>query len=213
MTTNDPNNRSTMGTPGSIKPTESMDRPGVVSQAASQVKDTTGQAVDKAKEVTAPVVDKAKEATAPVVEQARQTATTQIAERKDQAAQSVGAVAETLRQTGQQLRGGEGQAFASLAIAAADRMDNLSGYLRDRDVNDLVADVEDFARRQPILFLSGAFALGALAARFLKSSSAYNARDYDFDRYDRRLDPNYESPYRRTYQGYTRDYPGARRGY
>jgi hypothetical protein len=33
-----------------------------------------------------------------------------------------------------------------------------------------VSEAEDFARRQPALFLGGAFALGLLGARFLKSS-------------------------------------------
>jgi hypothetical protein len=39
-------------------------------------------------------------------------------------------------------------------------------------VGELIGDVEQFARRSPALFLGGAFALGVLAARFVKSSSA-----------------------------------------
>ena len=32
--------------------------------------------------------------------------------------------------------------------------------------------VESFARREPLLFIGGAFALGMVAARFLKASAA-----------------------------------------
>jgi hypothetical protein len=35
----------------------------------------------------------------------------------------------------------------------------------------MIQEVERFARRQPALFLGGAFTLGLIAARFLKSSS------------------------------------------
>jgi hypothetical protein len=35
----------------------------------------------------------------------------------------------------------------------------------------MVRNVEDFARRQPALFIGGAFMLGLLGARFLKSSA------------------------------------------
>jgi hypothetical protein len=54
---------------------------------------------------------------------------------------------------------------------AAGGVSEISSYLRDRNVDDMLADAEDFARRQPELFLGGAFALGMLAARFFKSSS------------------------------------------
>ena len=39
-----------------------------------------------------------------------------------------------------------------------------------RDLTELMDDVNRFARRQPALFVGAAFAAGALAARFLKSS-------------------------------------------
>jgi hypothetical protein len=50
-------------------------------------------------------------------------------------------------------------------------MRNFSDQLRQKDVRELMSDVERFAQRQPTLFLGGAFALGLLGARFLKSSA------------------------------------------
>jgi hypothetical protein len=54
---------------------------------------------------------------------------------------------------------------------AADQMRHFSDQLRQKDVRELLSDVERFAQRQPTVFLGGAFALGLLGARFLKSSS------------------------------------------
>ena len=47
----------------------------------------------------------------------------------------------------------------------------MSSYLRDHDMNDLVRDAEDYARREPLIFFGAAFAAGFIAARFLKASS------------------------------------------
>jgi hypothetical protein len=52
----------------------------------------------------------------------------------------------------------------------ADSIDGFSTYLRHTDVGTIVDDAQDFARRQPALFLGGAFLVGTIAARFLKSS-------------------------------------------
>ena len=49
-------------------------------------------------------------------------------------------------------------------------LDRLSGSVRDATVRDIVRATERFARREPLLFLGGAFTLGLFAARFLKSS-------------------------------------------
>jgi hypothetical protein len=54
---------------------------------------------------------------------------------------------------------------------AAELVEGFSGYLREKNVDQLLGEVERFARRQAALFVGGAFALGFLASRFLKSSS------------------------------------------
>ena len=42
--------------------------------------------------------------------------------------------------------------------------------MREKDVRQLVGEVQDFARRQPTLFFGGAVLLGFAALRFLKSA-------------------------------------------
>ncbi len=143
----------------------------VASQVTDQAKQVTGEAVDQAKQVASEVADQAKQTVVQVTDQARERVSTQVAFQKDRAAESLGTVAQALRKTGDQLRDQQQDSPVHGYITqAADRVEQLSGYLHNRDVGQLVGDVEQFARRQPTLFVGGAIALGVLAARFLKSS-------------------------------------------
>jgi hypothetical protein len=57
---------------------------------------------------------------------------------------------------------------------AADQIDSFSRSLREKDVNELLDDAQQLARRQPALFIGGAFVLGLIGARFFKSSAQSN---------------------------------------
>jgi hypothetical protein len=53
---------------------------------------------------------------------------------------------------------------------ASEQIQGVADTVRERDVRELVGEVQDFARRQPTLFFGGAVVLGFAALRFLKSS-------------------------------------------
>jgi hypothetical protein len=53
---------------------------------------------------------------------------------------------------------------------ASDQVRRAADYLENRDVRQMMSDAEGFARRQPAMFLGGAFMLGLVAARVLKST-------------------------------------------
>jgi hypothetical protein len=112
---------------------------------------------------------------ATVADQAQKTAEVQLSSQKDQAAETLHTVAESIRAGGQRMRQEQPQ-IASLANQAADKVDEASGYIRDHEVRDFVHEVESFARREPLIFVGGAFAVGFLAARFLKASSPQRER-------------------------------------
>jgi len=137
-------------------------------RSTSQSGSTSQQAQDQARQKVGQVTD-----------QAKQQATSRLSDQKQRASESLGSVAQALRQTGQQLRDQDQGTVAQYTDQAADQIERFSGFLRNRDVNDLVGEVERFARRQPALFLGGAFTLGLLGARFLKSSSD-RARDTSY---------------------------------
>jgi hypothetical protein len=54
---------------------------------------------------------------------------------------------------------------------AADQIGTVSDAFRRRDLNQLVADVQGFARRQPTAFLGAAVLAGFAVVRFLKTST------------------------------------------
>ena len=91
-----------------------------------------------------------------------------VEEQKERATHQLEDFARSLRTASEQLPADNG--MARYMGLAASQVDNLAGFLNNNDVADLVDDVEDFARRQPAVFLGGAFAVGMLGARFLKSS-------------------------------------------
>lgn len=67
--------------------------------------------------------------------------------------------------------------MSEYAERAVGSLDSFANALREQDVRSLVSHVEDFARRQPVLFLAGSVALGFAAARFLKSSAQGDGGD------------------------------------
>lgn len=113
---------------------------------------------------------KAEETASVIAREAQETATVQLTSQKERAVSTLDTLAQTLRDSGQNLRTEQPQ-IASLTDEAARRVESASNYVREHDVKDLVREVEGFARREPALFLGGAFAIGFLAARFLKASS------------------------------------------
>jgi hypothetical protein len=106
-------------------------------------------------------------------EQGREKAVGQLATQKERASSELGGVARALRTAGEQLQEHEQGSVARYVNQAAQQTERLSEYLRERDANELVREVEDFARNRPAVFLGGAFAIGIAAARFLKSSAGH----------------------------------------
>lgn len=117
------------------------------------------------------VASQVKDQAAQIKDQVAETATSKLDERKDMATSGLDNVAQVVRKTGDELRSHDQAMVAGYIDQAAEQLDRATQYLRNRDVRELVSDVESFARREPTLFIGGAFALGLLAARFLKSSA------------------------------------------
>jgi hypothetical protein len=120
------------------------------------------------------MVDAAKEKIQQLASQARQSAGQQVESRfsdgKQRATQTLGSVAQSLHSSSQQLRDQQQNAIGKYADQAANKIEEISRYLENASLNDVATRVEDFARREPALFIGGAVALGFLGARFLKSS-------------------------------------------
>ena len=129
-----------------------------------------------------------------LVGRVRDRATEQLNTQKNRATEGLGSVAHAVRGTTERLRQENHDTVARYVEQAADQIERFSSRLKDKDVGELMHDAQRLARRQPALFVGGAFAIGLLGARFLKSSSPYEAsreRNYggSFDDGDYRRSP------------------------
>jgi hypothetical protein len=124
------------------------------------------------------VADQAKAAAGQVVEEVQRQVGARFAAQVERSAERVGGLSEALTAVGRELRSRDDDALASLTDRAADQVSRFAGYLRGKDLDEIVYEGEQFARRQPALFLGGAFLLGVAAARFLKASGQPRARGY-----------------------------------
>jgi len=150
-----------------MEDTTTQSAPPLVDQAKEQVH----QAVEQGKQA----VQHGKEMAGGLLDKAREQVKTQLVTQKDNAASGLNDVAEALSVSSSHLQEHGQEAVAQLGDRAAEKITQFSGYLREHDLDDVVHEVESFARRQPELFIGAAVLLGLVAARFLKSSAPISA--------------------------------------
>ena len=112
-----------------------------------------------------------------IVNRVKETATARLTSQRDRGLDVLGSVSDAVRTTTQKLRDNQHDAIAGYVDRAADQIDEWSQQLRDKDVEELITDVQRLARRRPAVFIGTAFALGLLGARFLKSSPRDDRND------------------------------------
>ena len=127
----------------------------------------SGESRQRSQEVAQQGQQKASE----YAEQGREKAKGQISTQKEWASGELQGISKALQQTGDQLREQDQDSIGKYADQAADQAGRLSNFLSEKDSEELVSEVEDFARNKPAVFLGAAFVVGAAAARFLKSSA------------------------------------------
>jgi hypothetical protein len=135
-----------------------------------------------------------------ILNQVRDKAASQLNEQKARATQSLGSVAQAVRQSTHQLREQQHDTVAQFVERAADQIERFSNHLRDRDLNELVGEAQRFARQQPAVFIGSSFAAGLLAARFIKASrptESFSDRRYSSYGTESSFDPgtSYDSAY------------------
>jgi hypothetical protein len=95
-------------------------------------------------------------------ERQKQTGANQI----DQVAQAVHGAADELQ--------AQLPKAAEFVHAAASRIEEGAGALRDRSLRDLMGTFSDFGRKEPLAVFGGAVLAGFAISRFLKSSADNN---------------------------------------
>ncbi len=108
-----------------------------------------------------------------VAEEAKHVVENQLASQKGRVVDGLGGVAQALRQVSGAAQKPEHElspAMLPYIEKAADQVDKVSAYFDKKSLGEVARDVEDFARREPAMFLGGEFVLGLLGGRFLKAS-------------------------------------------
>ena len=110
-----------------------------------------------------------------VADEAKHAVEGQLSSQKSRVVDGLAGVAQAIRHVGQGGRGQSDESPISPALMpyidqAADQVERASAYFDKKSLGEVASDVEGFARREPALFLGGAFALGLLGGRFLKAS-------------------------------------------
>lgn len=133
----------------------------------STVQQVTGQAQEKAGQLAGQAQEQAQQAAEGAKNRLRQ----QLDQRSSQVAEQITGQASDLRAVSDSLREQGKDGPASAAAKLAGYAEQVGGYLRDRDSDALLAEAEDFGRRQPWAVTAGGLALGFAASRLLKASS------------------------------------------
>ncbi|MGC4808595.1 hypothetical protein [Micromonospora sp. DT233] len=139
-------------------------------QVGSEAVNAGGAVAQTAKEQGREVVGEATRQARDLYGEARSQLASQTGEQQRRAAGGLRSLAEEMRAMAQ--HGGQAGPVTELAHQAAQRVDGVAGWLDERQPGDIVAEVKDYARRNPGTFLVGAAVLGVLAGRLTKSLSA-----------------------------------------
>jgi len=140
-------NRSSSATADVTDTDIGMEQEHPLAEAGQEAGETAGHLAERATNVGFQQADRARE---------------QTAEGLDQLADSVRRVSSDMET--------EQPAIANLTMTAAEQTERIASFLRETDARQLVHTVEDVARRQPLLFVGGAFLLGVAASRFIKAA-------------------------------------------
>lgn len=112
--------------------------------------------------------ERLKEKAQQVAGEARGQVETSLDKGRRRAASTLSGVAQSLVQSSEQTDG----ATRSVVERAGRELQRFSDFIDNTPPREMYARAERFARQQPGLFLGGAFVLGLVAARFLKSSQS-----------------------------------------
>lgn len=152
---------------------DSSSRSSKAKKKASEVKDTVeeklGTIGEEASGLGHEAAAKSKEKVSELRSEAEYKAKNKASEQKEQITSGLHAISDALRRGTDSLPEEQRQ-YGSVVNTVADKIDDASSYLEDRDVEELTFEARRFAREHASIFIGGAVLAGFAGARFLKSS-------------------------------------------
>src|SRR5882757_4035465 len=138
---------------------------GLAGSSADAIKDRASDAMDAAKDMASQATDKLKQT---------------VDDQKNQGADYVGNLADTMRRAAREFDHDLPIAGAYIRKAAS-QIEGVSDQIKTGNFSDLVSGAQAFARRQPTAFLGLAVLAGFGAVRFLKSSADGSGASSEMD--------------------------------
>jgi len=154
-------------TSGSSAPQGSSTYP--TGSPGSQSVSATGTAAAKS------LYEQAKDTAGHAYDAAAEKASSTFYGKKSDISGGLAKVADTVRAASRNLKSSDAQNAITTTTAkytdtVASKLNDVANYFETHDLRQMMHDAEEFARRNPAVFIGGAAVLGLLAARFLKSS-------------------------------------------
>lgn len=139
--------------------TESGRSSGGLAGATQRIKSTARETADHVKQAASSTVARAKEEAGKIASDKRRVA-----------AERIGGYSSAIHDSAKSLEEKDPN-IAWFTHRAADRLQSVADYMRERDLRGLRSDAEGIARRHPAAFFGGLFVAGLLVGNLLKASA------------------------------------------
>lgn len=153
----------------------STDSSGKLTQAKQAISQTAREAATKVKTAASDAASRA-----------REEAERLAMEKREAAASRVGGYSNALHDSARSLEEKDPN-IAYFAHQAADKIQGLADYIRNRDFAALRNDCADFSRRHPAMFFGGLFVAGLLVGNMMKATARPRSEEdgsFDYDETD-----------------------------
>ncbi len=114
------------------------------------------------------VIGKAKETTSKLASEAVGAARTAANEGKDRASEALTSMSKAVEGAASLVEDKVGPAYGAYARKAADQVSGIAQSLQSKDIDDLIDDTRNFVRKQPMIAIGAAAAIGFVLTRLIK---------------------------------------------
>jgi hypothetical protein len=131
---------------------------------------------ERARQAAEEIKSAAKDAAASTATALRNRLSGELDYRKFRSRQRLNRVADALRQANVDQ---QDETISRYMERAAQKVESMASYLDEKDVDEILRDAREMARRRPEIFVGGLFIAGLMLGRFLRSSASNENDDYD----------------------------------
>lgn len=126
-------------------------------------------ALEKSASAVSEATNKVKSAASTTVSRAKEEAERLAREKKQEAADHIGGYSSAIHESARAFEEKDPN-IAWFTHRAADRLQGVADYMRERDFSGLRRDSEELARRHPVSFFGGLFVAGLVLGNLVKAS-------------------------------------------